>query len=76
MYMRASLVTQMVKNPPTMQETWIQSLWSGRPPEGGHGSPLQGQRSLVGCSPWVSELDMTKRLRTTKHICTCVNITE
>ena len=24
--MRASLVAQMVKNPPAMQETWVQSL--------------------------------------------------
>ena len=25
-YSQASLVAQMVKNPPTMQETWVQSL--------------------------------------------------
>ena len=26
MYFRASLVAQMIKNPPAMQETWVQSL--------------------------------------------------
>ena len=26
MYFRASLVVQMIKNPPAMQETWVQSL--------------------------------------------------
>ena len=32
----------MVKNLPTMQETWVRSLpGSGRFPEGGHGNPLQ-----------------------------------
>ena len=25
-YFQASLVTQLVKNPPAMQETWVQSL--------------------------------------------------
>ena len=58
LYSRASLVAQMVKNMPVMQETWVQSLgWS---PGGGHENPLQcsclenphGRRSLVGCSPW------------------------
>ena len=41
---------------------------SGRSPGGGNGNPLQysclevdGQRSLVGCSPWGrKELDMTE----------------
>ena len=40
----------------------------GRSPGGGHGNPLQytclenphGQRSLVGYSPWVAELDRTE----------------
>ena len=31
----ASLVAQMVKNPPTMQKTWVRSLgWGGRLEEG------------------------------------------
>ena len=64
---QASLVVQMVKNPPAMQE--IPGL--GRFPGGGHGNPLQysclenpyGQRSLAGYSPWGhKELDTTERL--------------
>ena len=64
---QASLVVQMVKNPPAMQE--IPGL--GRFPGGGHGNPLQysclencyGQRSLADCSPWDhEELDTTERL--------------
>ena len=35
-----SLVAQMVKNLPAMQETWVRSL-EGRSPGGGHGNPLQ-----------------------------------
>ena len=34
-YSWASLVAQMVKNPPAMQETWVQSLgWEGSLEEG------------------------------------------
>ena len=36
---RASLVSQLVKIPPAMQETWALSL--GRSPEEGKGYPLQ-----------------------------------
>ena len=58
MYHRASLVAQMVKNLPAMQETWIRSLGQKIPwrrkwqpitvflPGKSH-----GQRSLVGYSP-------------------------
>ena len=65
---RASLVAQLVKNLPVMQETWVQSLgweepwrreWQPTPvflPGESH-----GQRSLVGYSPWGrKELDMTE----------------
>ena len=38
---RASLVAQMVKNLPAMQETWIQSLAWRAPPGEGNGYPLQ-----------------------------------
>ena len=56
-----SLVAQLVKNPPTRQETLGRSL--GR----GHGNPLQysclenphGQRSLVGYSP-CTKVDMNE----------------
>ena len=59
----ASLVAQRVKNPPAMQETWVQSLGWEDSPRGGHGNPLQdsclenphGQRSLAGYSSWGSQ---------------------
>ena len=66
----ASLVAQMVKNPPAMQETWVRSLggkilwrreWQPTPvflP-----GELHGQRNLVGYSLWGhKESDMTERL--------------
>ena len=37
----ASLVAQMVKNLPAMQETWVSILGSGRSPREGSGNPLQ-----------------------------------
>ena len=73
-YTWASLVAQMVKNLPTMEETWVRSL--GWDAGGGHGNPLQysclenphGQRSLVGYSPWShKELDTTEWLSTYTH---------
>ena len=61
----------MVKNPPAMQETWVQSLGREDPLEKGmatHSSILAWripQRSLVGYSPWgCKELDMTESLTT------------
>ena len=56
---RASLVAQLVKNLPAVQETWVQSLgqkiplrrkWQPTPvflP-----GEFHGQRNLVGYSPW------------------------
>ena len=51
----------MVKNPPTVQETWVQSLGHEDLLEKGmatHSSILvgefHGQRSLADCSPWGS----------------------
>ena len=64
------LVAQKVKNPPAMQETWVQSLgWEG-PLEKGmppHSSVLawriQWQRSLLSYSLWgLKELGMTECL--------------
>ena len=60
----------MVKNPPAMRETWVQSLGQEDPLEKGvaaHFSILAwkipGQWSLVGYSPWgPKELDMTEKL--------------
>ena len=66
----ASLVAQLVKNLPAMQETWVRSLgWEDSPGEG-NGYPLQYSglensmdRSLVGYSSWgCRESDTTERL--------------
>ena len=67
----ASLLTQLVKNFPAMQETWVQSLGQEDALEEEmatdssilvHGE-FHGQRSLVGYSPWgCKELDMTEQL--------------
>ena len=64
-----SQVAQTVKNLSAMQETQVQSLGQEDPLEKGMGIPtpvflpeeLQGQRSLVGYSPWGhKELDVTE----------------
>ena len=56
-----SLVAQIIKNLPSMKETWVQSLIWKDPLEKGmatHSSPVflpgksQGQRSLLGYGPW------------------------
>ena len=62
---QASLVAQIVKNPPTMQKTWVRSLGWEDPLEQGmatHSSgEFHGQRSLAGFSPWgCKELDITE----------------
>ena len=62
----------MVKNPPAMQETWVQSLgWENPLKEGmaTHSSILAwratGQRTLVGYSPCGrKESDMIEQLST------------
>ena len=58
----ASLVAQMVRNLPAVQEPRVQSLGPKDPLEKGNGNPLQyscqecqGQRSPAGCSPWVTK---------------------
>ena len=72
-YSWASLVVQMVKNPPSMWETPVWFLGQEDSSGGGCGNPLQcsclenphGQRSLVGYAPWGrKELDMTEWLST------------
>ena len=45
----ASLVAQMVKNPPEMQETWVRAHENSC-----LGHPLE-QTSLVGYNPWVTK---------------------
>ena len=56
-----------VKNLPAMQETWVRLMGQEVPLENkGQPTPecLPGefhrQKSLVGCSPWVAESDMTE----------------
>ena len=39
-YFWASLVAQMVKNPPAMWETWVRFPGLGKSPGGGHGNPF------------------------------------
>ena len=67
--MWASLVAQVVENPPAMRETWGSVPGLVRSPGGGHGNSLQysylenphGERTLVSYSPWGhKELDMTE----------------
>ena len=53
----ASLMAQMVKNLPAMQETWVLSLgWEDPLEEGMATRPLlgepHGQTRLAGCGPW------------------------
>ena len=61
----ASLVTQLVKNPPAMHETWVQSLgWEDHLEKGKatHSSILAGEFHRL-YSPWGrKESDTTKRL--------------
>ena len=65
----ASLVAQMVKNLPVMQETWVSSLVQEDALEKGmKPSPIflpgefHGQRNLAGYSPWgCKESDMTEQ---------------
>ena len=72
----AYLVAQMVKNPPAMQETWVQSLGWEDPLEEGmatHSNILawripMDRGACQGYSPWGrKELDMTERLSTSQQ---------
>ena len=70
-----SLVAQMVKNPPAMQETLIQSLGCEDPPRREWlPTPVflpgksHGQRNLVGYSPWgCKQLDTTEQVSMQKN---------
>ena len=63
-------MAQMVKNPPEMQETWVQSLGGEDPLEKGLATHsrilawiIHGQRSLAGYSPWGrKEVDVAEQL--------------
>ena len=70
LWLRVSLVSQMVRNLPTVLETWVQFLGWGHPLEKGmatHSSILacryRGQRNLAGYSPGNrKESDKTEQL--------------
>ena len=74
-------MAQMVKNPSTMQDTWVRSLGWEDPLEKGMVTEytsvflpgeFQGQRSLVGYSPWgCKESDTTEQLTDT-YMLVCV----
>ena len=72
----ASLVAQMVKNPPAMQENWVWSLGWLRFPGGGHGNPLQYSylEKPMDRGAWsatvhgvAKSLDTTEWLNTAQH---------
>ena len=67
---RASLVAQMVKNPPAMQETRVWSLGQEEelPTPVFLPGESHGQRNLTGYSPWnCKESDMTSWLSRSTH---------
>ena len=75
-YSWASLVDQMVKNPPAMLKAWVRYLDWGRSAGGGYGKTFQyyrlenphGQRNLAGYSAWgCKKSDMTAKLSTAQH---------
>ena len=79
-YMGASLAAQMVKNLPTMWETWVQPLGQEDPLEKGMATPVflpgefHGQRRLARCSLWGHVMsDATEQLTHT-HNLRCVYI--
>ena len=73
LYLRASLLAQTIKNPPAVQETWVQSLgWEDLLRRAWQPTPLVLPKSAwtegPGCSPWGrKESDMTERLSTAQH---------
>ena len=70
----ASLVALLVRDPPAVQETWVWSLVWEDPLEKGmatHSSILvwriHGQKSLAGCSPWSCKDSDTSKQHTHTH---------
>ena len=68
----ASLLAQMVKNLPAIQEAWVRSLGQKDPWEKGTATPVffpgefHGQRNLTGYSPWgCKESDTAEQLTLT-----------
>ena len=78
-FLWASLVAQTVKNPPAIQETWVQSLGGEDPPEKGMvPTPVflprefHGQRNLVGTVHEVAKSQTYWGTNTSYHFCSCV----
>ena len=63
-------MAQMLKNLPAVEETWVQSLdWEDLLKKGIESYSLQGQRRLVGYSPWDhEELDTIGRLALSRDV--------
>ena len=63
-YERASLVVQMVKNLPTVKETWVRALgWEDALSPVFLCEKFHEQRSLAGCNPWgLKESNVTQWL--------------
>ena len=72
----ASLMAQMVKNPPAMWETWVQSLGCEDPLEEGMATHLSilawgipmGRGAWQATVHGVAKSDTTKQLSTAQHI--------
>ena len=79
-YSWASLVTQLVKNLPAMQETWVQSLdWEDPLEKGKAPTPVFWPGEFQGLySPWGhKESDTTERLALSlylRDILTCLDV--
>ena len=81
-FLRASLVAQMVKNLPAVQETQFSSLgWEDFMEKKMQPSPIflpgefHGQRSLVDCNPWsCRESDTTGRHIHTQALESCSTV--
>ena len=72
----ASLVAQMVKNPPAMRETWGRPLGLRRYPGGGHGNPLQYSclENAMDRGGWWATVHVVAKSRTrlsNEAHCTC-----
>ena len=63
--LRASLVAQLVKNLPAVQETWVRSLRQGRSPGERNGNPLQYSclENLMDTGAWWAAVHGVARSR-------------
>ena len=68
-FLAASLLVQLVQNPPAMQETWVRSL--GQIP--GSGDPLEKEMTthssiLAWEIPWAEEPGWLQTVQKVKHV--------